>query len=187
MSLTSSLALGQGRFSAGIIGGMVSSTATTVSYSRRAASEAALAPLGAFVIMTASCISIVRVLVEVAAVAPGQFGALRCHSAPCSCSPASLRWRLFLPGRKQTARMPEQKNPAELKPALVFGALYAIVLLAVAVAKEHFGSAGLYIVAIISGLTDLDAITSPPGNSPIRRSSNRGSPGRSSSPLSSRI
>jgi uncharacterized membrane protein (DUF4010 family) len=58
----------------GIIGGLVSSTATTVSYSRRTASEAALAPLRAFVIMTASCISIMRVLVEIAAVAPGKFG-----------------------------------------------------------------------------------------------------------------
>ncbi len=55
--------------------------------------------------------------------------------------------------------MPEQKNPAELKPALLFGALYALVLLAVAAAKEYFGSAGLYVVAIISGLTDVDAIT----------------------------
>jgi uncharacterized protein DUF4010 len=45
--------------------------------------------------------------------------------------------------------MPEQKSPAELKAALVFGALYALVLLAVAAAKQHFGSAGLYVVAII--------------------------------------
>jgi uncharacterized membrane protein (DUF4010 family) len=66
---------------------------------------------------------------------------------------------LYFPGRKDSAEMPAQKNPAELKPALLFGALYAIVLLAVAAAKQYLGSAGLYIVAIISGLTDLDAIT----------------------------
>jgi uncharacterized membrane protein (DUF4010 family) len=143
----------------GIIGGLVSSTATTVSYSRRAASEAALGPLGAFVIMTASCISIVRVLVEIAAVAPGQFGAIALPLGGMLVFSFLVAVALFLPSRKQGAQMPEQKNPAELKPALIFGGLYALVLLAVAVAKQHFGSAGLYVVAVISGLTDLDAIT----------------------------
>ena len=37
--------------------------------------------------------------------------------------------------------------------------MYALVLLAVAFAKQHFGSTGLYTVAAISGLTDMDAIT----------------------------
>jgi len=35
-----------------------------------------------------------------------------------------------------------EKNPAELKTAVIFAAIYAVVLLAVAVAKEHFGSTG---------------------------------------------
>jgi len=61
--------------------------------------------------------------------------------------------------RKRPAELPEQGNPAELKSALVFGALYALVLLAVAFARERFGNAGLYTVAAISGLTDVDAIT----------------------------
>ena len=33
------------------------------------------------------------------------------------------------------------------------------VLVAVAAAKEYFGDDGLYVVAVISGLTDMDAIT----------------------------
>jgi hypothetical protein len=55
--------------------------------------------------------------------------------------------------------MPAPENPAELKSALMFGALYAIIILAVAAAKDHFGSQGLYVVAVLSGLTDMDAIT----------------------------
>jgi uncharacterized membrane protein (DUF4010 family) len=66
---------------------------------------------------------------------------------------------LFFMARKQQAKLPEQKNPAELKSALVFGGMYALVLLGVALGEEHFGDAGLYIVAVISGLTDMDAIT----------------------------
>ncbi len=34
-----------------------------------------------------------------------------------------------------------------------------MILLAVAFAKDHFGSQGLYVVAGLSGLTDVDAIT----------------------------
>src|SRR4029450_13359105 len=41
----------------------------------------------------------------------------------------------------------------------LFGAICVVVLPPVAVAKEHFGSAGFYTVAIVSGLTDMDAIT----------------------------
>lgn len=142
-----------------VIGGIISSTATTVSFARRAANQAALAPLAAMVIMIAACLSFVRVLGEIAAVAPGSFGEM----APplvvmlgvcCAISVALY----FFSGRSKT-RMPEQKNPAELKSALIFGALYAIVLLAVAAAEDRFGEAGLFVVAIISGLTDMDAIT----------------------------
>jgi uncharacterized membrane protein (DUF4010 family) len=55
--------------------------------------------------------------------------------------------------------MPEQENPSELKSALFFGMIYAVVLLATAFAKDRFGSQGLFVVAGISGLTDVDAIT----------------------------
>ncbi len=55
--------------------------------------------------------------------------------------------------------MPEQENPAELKSAFIFGALYALVIFAVAAVKDHIGNSGLYLVAVLSGLTDVDAIT----------------------------
>lgn len=34
-----------------------------------------------------------------------------------------------------------------------------LVLIAAAAARDHFGSSGLYVVAFISGMTDMDAIT----------------------------
>ena len=40
-----------------------------------------------------------------------------------------------------------------------FAAAYALILLAVAAAREHLGDSGLYTVAALSGLTDMDAIT----------------------------
>jgi uncharacterized membrane protein (DUF4010 family) len=73
-----------------------------------------------------------------------------------SSAPPSCRW-VRLSARDQ--QVPEPKNPSELKGALVFAGLYAIILLAVAAARARLGSGGLYAVAVISGLTDVDAIT----------------------------
>ncbi len=143
----------------GIIGGLISSTATTVSYARRAATEPALAPLAALVIMIAACISLVRVIVEIAAVASGSFAAMAPPLAVLLVVCVGISAVMAFTNRGKETPMPEQENPAEFKPAFIFAALYALVLLAVAAAKDHFGSAGLYIVGIISGLTDMDAIT----------------------------
>ena len=157
----------RGALLGGALGGLISSTATTVSYARRsraagaAANEApAQAGLAALVIVVASTVSFARVLVEVAVVAPSQLAAM---AAPlgamfgCLLVLSAAAWLL---GRGDTSQsLPERGNPAELKPALVFGALYALIILAVAFAKSRFGTAGLYPVAVISGMTDMDAIT----------------------------
>lgn len=143
---------------AGLLGGLISSTATTVSYARRSHREGAAA-LASLVIVMSSTVVFVRVLVEIAAVAPG--------TLPTTAPPlllmlgllgalAATTWRR---GRHQTEAMPAHGNPSELRSALVFAALYAVVLLAVAAAREHLGEAGLYAVAVLSGLTDMDAIT----------------------------
>ena len=55
--------------------------------------------------------------------------------------------------------MPEITNPTEIRTALTFGALYGFVLLASAWLAEVAGSGGLYLVALASGLTDVDALT----------------------------
>jgi len=59
----------------------------------------------------------------------------------------------------ENEKMPEPDNPAQFKSALIFGLLYGFILLAVAFTKEKFGNNALYVVSIISGLTDVDAIT----------------------------
>ncbi|HQU89468.1 MAG TPA: DUF4010 domain-containing protein, partial [Denitromonas sp.] len=55
--------------------------------------------------------------------------------------------------------VPDTKNPTELRAALTFGALYAAVLLGAAWLSDVAGSKGLYLIAVVSGLTDVDAIT----------------------------
>ena len=51
------------------------------------------------------------------------------------------------------------ENPFSLIAAAKFGALFALVLLAVKIVQAHFPPSGLYAVAALAGLTDVDAIT----------------------------
>jgi uncharacterized membrane protein (DUF4010 family) len=143
----------------GILGGLISSTATTVSYARRTHGAPESAKLAALVILIASTVAIARVLVEVAVVAPGILGQVGPPLGVLLAWMALLSGGMYFFGRGEGDKMPEQENPAELKAALIFGAIYAAVILAVAAANDFFGSAGLYVVGILSGLTDMDAIT----------------------------
>lgn len=150
---------GAGTVLAGILGGLISSTATTASYARRSRENAEISRLAALVVMIASTVVYGRVLVEVAAVARGRLLELAPPLAAMLGVCALVSGAAWLLGRDGEDELPKQENPAELKAALIFGALYAVVLLAVAFARDRFGTAGLYTVAAISGLTDVDAIT----------------------------
>jgi len=144
---------------AGLLGGVISSTATTVSYSRRAAHVEGQAATAALVILLASTVVYARVLLEIWIVArptlPSVFGPI----AVMMGTALVLSVFVWLRARGQRAEVDPADNPTELRGAITFGVLFALVLLAVAAAKEHFGDRGIYAVAAISGLTDMDAIT----------------------------
>ncbi|MFN8006739.1 MAG: DUF4010 domain-containing protein [Terriglobia bacterium] len=150
---------GAGVLLGGVLGGLISSTATTVSYSRRSSESPGISPVASIVIMLASAIVFVRVLLIVGLLSPAFF--------PIALPPMLIMLSVFLLfslgiwfwARGERNRMPVQGNPSELGPALWFGFLFALVLLAVAAAKARLGQAGLYFVAGLSGLTDMDAIS----------------------------
>jgi len=143
----------------GILGGAISSTATTVSQARQAHGGGAGSRAAAIVVMIASTVVFVRVLVEIAVVAPAFIytaGPPVVVLRALTMSPAFVAWYRV---RKEPSRMPEQGNPTQLKSALLFGGMYALVLFALAWAKEYVGNEALYVLAVLSGLTDMDAIT----------------------------
>ncbi len=100
-----------------------------------------------------------RVILEVSVIAPSKLGALLppLLAACVWVSAIAATALMFLRGNGE--EMPEPGNPAELKSALIFGIIYALVTLAVAAVKQYFGPSALYAVAVVSGLTDMDAIT----------------------------
>ena len=143
----------------GILGGLISSTATTVSYARRAKTASSAQMLAVAVILIASAVSYVRVLIEVSLFAPSKLGVLLPPLLSAVVLVSAIAAVAFLFLRGEGGEMPEPGNPAELKSAIIFGLLYALITLVVAAVKQYFGSAALYGVAIVSGLTDMDAIT----------------------------
>lgn len=143
----------------GILGGLISSTATTVSYARQASENPQAAGTAALVIVIASTIVMVRVGIEVAAVSRGMLASLVPPFAVVFVFLIAISGFLYLRMQPAETEPPTHNNPSQLKPALVFGALYAFVLLVVALFNEQFGSQAIYIAATISGLTDVDALT----------------------------
>ncbi len=149
-----------GTILAGVLGGVISSTATTAAYARRVGSGSADAAAAQLVIQIAAVVVFARVAVEVALVAPGTFADLTGPlgvSAAWTAVVAGVCTLVWKPREQAAARTPH--DPSSLGAAVTFGALYAAVLLGTALAKRHFGPGSLYGVAVVSGLTDMDAIT----------------------------
>lgn len=143
----------------GILGGTISSTATAVSFAKRSRKSESSIPAATAVIMISTTISLIRVVIEMAVA--GQDFLQECIQPMSAMISTALLLSviMWLWTRKASETMPEQSNPTELKSALAFGAVYAIILLAVAATRVHFERNGLYVVAVFSGLTDIDAIT----------------------------
>ncbi|QCC46527.1 MgtC/SapB family protein [Halobellus limi] len=144
----------------GVVGGFVSSTATTVSMAGKTAQNETLYRICAFAVVTASIVMFPRALVEVSVVNPDLLPAvalpLGVMTAVGAVSAALLYWRT---AADESIETEEMKNPFRLRPALVFGAVFAVVLLVSEYANQWFGASGVYATAFFSGLADVDAMT----------------------------
>lgn len=143
----------------GLLGGLISSTATTVSWARATRGHPDAARPAALVIVIASTVVYARVLVEIAAVSPSLLPAAAAPIAVLAAGMVASAAALWFRAREAAPLTADGRQPASLKTAFTFAALYGIVLLAVAIVNDRFGAGGLYAVSAISGLTDVDAIT----------------------------
>jgi uncharacterized membrane protein (DUF4010 family) len=144
----------------GFFGGLVSSTATTMIYAKHGKANEAMIHLSSAVIVIASIVVLLRLLVVSSVVAYGTLPTLLPVFAGgllAGLIAAVYAWRKTIKGTE--LYVPETSNPAELHSAIGFGLLYVIVLLGSAWMADLAGSQGLYAVALVSGLTDVDAIT----------------------------
>ncbi|MEZ4414577.1 MAG: MgtC/SapB family protein [Gemmatimonadota bacterium] len=148
-----------GTVMAGFLGGLISSTATTVAYATENKQGRVTPQAGTLVIMIASAVVFVRVLLEIAVV----------HAAflPTAAPPlialvavmAVLTAFTMRRGRQEPLAAQDASPPSGLRTAIVFGLLYGAILFAVAFAEARLGSRWLYGIAGLSGIVDMDAIT----------------------------
>ncbi len=144
----------------GFFGGMASSTATTLIYARHGR-DVRMLNLSVVVITIANLVVLVRLGVVCGTVAPQVLP----HLLPVLFSGllfggvAALYLWIRMSRGSEALPMPEIRNPTEIKAAVSFGLLYAVVLLAAAWLSDVAGNRGLYLLAFASGLTDVDAIS----------------------------
>ena len=142
----------------GVFGGLASSTATTMMFSRHAASNASLVSLSAVVVLIANVMVMIRLGIIAVLVAPSLMQDVL-FIFMSGIVPGLLmiayRWRSLT--NTGELPLPVVTNPTELKTALSFGLLYAVVLVSSAWLQDQVGQSGLFTVAFVSGLTDADA------------------------------
>lgn len=144
----------------GLFGGLASSTATTLVYARHGRDNEGLAQLAVVVILLANLVVLVRLSVVSAVVSPSilpQLLPVLGSGLVLGLGAATYWWHKL--SQQSEVLMPEVSNPTEIRTAVGFGLLYAVVLFFAAWLSDIAGNGGLYVVALVSGLTDVDAIT----------------------------
>ncbi len=144
----------------GLLGGLASSTAVTLSFAQRSREATGLARPFALAILLAWSVMFVRVLVEVAALNRPLLAVVWIPMAAGTV--VSLTYCAYLYLAQRTGKQDEEDsftNPFELGPALTFGLLYAVILLIANAARLYLGDTGVYLSSIAAGLADVDAIT----------------------------
>jgi uncharacterized membrane protein (DUF4010 family) len=143
----------------GLLGGLASSTAVTLSFAERSQRETGLDRPFAQAIIVAWVTMFPRVLLEVAALNAKLLENLWLPMAAAMV--VGLIYSAYLYLSQRTAERSEVafSNPFKLGPALKFGLIYAAILLISRAAQVYLGSTGVYISSVVGGLADADAIT----------------------------
>ncbi len=145
----------------GLAGGLVSSTAVTLSMAGRARQRPEIAESAALAVMLASTVMFARVLVLVAFVNAPLTGRVALPMAAGLVGGLVATLVFWLRSGRQRTREEtlELSNPFELGAAVQFALLFALILLGSKAATTFFGSAGTYAAGLLAGTTDVDAIT----------------------------
>ena len=144
----------------GILGGLVSSTAVTLSFSQRSRQEPEQSAAFTLAIVLAWTIMFVRVVVMVALVNRDlglTLGVTLALMTVAGILSAFLLWRRSR--SRKTGAVKTGANPFELHEAIRFGLLFGGVTVAAKAAEAYLGEAGLYLTGAVAGLTDVDAIS----------------------------
>jgi len=162
--LTRWLGPGKGAAVTGLAGGLASSTAVTLSFAREARDNPQNTGALACGILLSWAVMFARVLVLVAVVNRDLLKPMLIPFVLMAVAVAGFAALIYFRDRSGARNAASNKdldvkNPFSLTSAAKFAAFFAVVLLAVKIVQQHFPPGGLYAVAALAGLTDVDAIT----------------------------
>jgi uncharacterized membrane protein (DUF4010 family) len=142
----------------GLVGGLASSTATTLSISRLMRSGAAAPIAGAAGIVAANVVMLARVAALLFVAGRSVLAEISMALLAAGLVGAAAALLLARRGVESAGGL-SLGNPLELRPALFFAALLAGVTLASRYMVAEFGEEGFLVLAFVAGLADLDAVT----------------------------
>jgi uncharacterized membrane protein (DUF4010 family) len=147
----------------GFLGGIVSSTAVTISMATRS-KEANLPNIFSGGVLIALATMQLRVVAEILIL--GSEVALSFLMIPIIMSVASSIFAVYFFWKSKSKKTPffqrpervKLTSPFEIVPALKFGLIFVAVLFMLAIGQRYFGDSGVYVAAFLSGVVDIDAI-----------------------------
>ncbi|HET9040614.1 MAG TPA: MgtC/SapB family protein [Gemmatimonadales bacterium] len=145
----------------GLLGGLISSTAVTLQFSRRSREIPAAGRALASGVVGACTVLVLRVTVIAAVLNATVARALIPYLAPVLASGAVVFGLAYLRQEKaRAAEAPEEaRNPLGLWSALKMALAFQAVLVAVPFVQQWLGAPGVLASAAALGLTDVDALT----------------------------
>lgn len=146
----------------GLFGGLVSSTAVSISLSKMYTIQKEYLNNFATGIAMACTLMYVRVLFEAFVINQKLALTLLLPYSAATLSGLIFVYILYRHSKVATFNLEETdiaKNPLQLSEAIKFGLLFGIIYGAISVVENHYGNIGVYIVSTLSGITDVDAIT----------------------------
>lgn len=154
------LGTGRGLIVTGFVGGLVSSTAVTLSMARRAKDEPSAAPSCVLAIAAANAMMVARVVAIVAVLAPPLLPSVLVPLLVMLVTGVVGTLPLVKSAREAHARGNlSVENPFELKSAVVLGLLFSAVVVVAHAIRATLGDKALVLAGFAAGLTDVDAIT----------------------------
>ncbi len=143
----------------GFLGGLASSTATTLSFSERSRRDQLVGAPFALAIMIAWSVMFIRILIEVGVVNRALVPVIAAPVIAALLATALYVAILYFASKRDGGEDMQLSNPFQLKTAITFGLLYGLVLVVARAAQIYLGDVGIYASSVLAGLVDVNAIS----------------------------
>jgi uncharacterized membrane protein (DUF4010 family) len=146
----------------GFLGGLASSTATTISFSSASRENPKMAAPYARAVVMASTVMFPRIFFLVLVI---HYPLAQIIAAPLGVMLTTGLILIYIMSKRRATpggdTQPDFKigNPLKLSTAIKFGLLFAVVLVVIEFALDSLGTTGVYLTSLLTGLTDVDAIS----------------------------